>query len=323
MNAILLKSIIPLITAILSILVYSKWPIAASVGLYISLMSSLVITSQRNLTSTRAIFYGVTVVMGAVYYLASGHWVLSLIPVLVGFTFVPNEIRFWNFRPSFKSINIAVYTGAFCCLPLAYWLWTAQHETFWLIAPLLILSLVIALGTFLGQSFQTSNRKSKWNLQIGDSVPDFTCHKRIGEAPFKLSDQKGRYVLLNFIRGDWCPICQVHMQIYRKESVRLKNHNVKLVVVGRQSGSAAEKFAQQVGLDYDILEDTGLEVASLFGAIDQKTKYKGEAIPLPVSFLISPDGKLMYSSKPDNLLTFLDPDKVIEMVRELLPSDRQ
>jgi len=98
------------------------------------------------------------------------------------------------------------------------------------------------------------------------------------------------------------------MQIYRKESVRLKNHNVKLVVVSRQSGSAAEKFAQQVGLDY--------------GAIDQKTKYKGEAIPLPVSFLIGPDGKLMYSSKPDNLLTFLDPDKVIEMVRELLPSDK-
>jgi peroxiredoxin len=76
-------------------------------------------------------------------------------------------------------------------------------------------------------------------------------------------------------------------------------------------------FADDLGLDYLILEDPESSVAgSLFGATTSPSS-DGKEYPLPASFLIDPEGRLRYHSRSEDVTSFLDPGTVIGVLGEL------
>ncbi len=320
MILIILSSLIALVIAGAGLFLYDIHALTGIIVSYLGLAASIGFTVKRNLLTTRLFFYGVLALNGILFYKISGSPVPILLTLVIGGTLMPSETTFRRTGSGFRGVNMATYAGTVVSLIIAAYIWVELNNVFWTAFPYIVLTVVGSLMTYMGQTFVVSNRKSSWNVKVGEAVPEFTAPKRGGKGEFKLSDERGRYVLVNFIRGDWCPICQVHMQIYRKESDRLKENNVKLLVVCRESGLAAQKFGEQVGLEFDLLEDPDLKLEYLFGAVDQKTKKSCQAIPLPVSFLIGPEGKLEYSSNPDDLLGFLDPNDVLEKVRHTLPA---
>ena len=108
------------------------------------------------------------------------------------------------------------------------------------------------------------------------------------------------------VRGDWCPVCRVKMKIYQHDAPELKDQGVMLVAVSPSEGPEAEGLARALGIDYTLLVDPGNELAARFGAVQQKA-FGGKDAPMPVSFLIDPDGKLQHGSRPNDIATFLDP----------------
>ena len=154
-----------------------------------------------------------------------------------------------------------------------------------------------------------------WRVKIGEAVPDVHLFSRDNQTEFQLSRERGRFVLLCFLRGDWCPACHMMMRIYKKESANLAKHNVKMVAISPSAGSDAEEFAKVIGVDYLLLADPDCKAAQMFGAI-LPGAFKAADVPLPASFLIDPEGVLRFASVPQNVQAFLDPRMVVGILEQ-------
>jgi peroxiredoxin len=183
----------------------------------------------------------------------------------------------------------------------------------------LLLGITLLLATFVVVMMTSSQRtlaafgRPAWRISVGDPVPDFTLKDRRGTSTFTLSNERGHYVLLAFVRGDWCPVCHMKLRIYQKEAARLDAHNVKLVVVSTSAGDDSATFARDLGIDVPLLADPECEVADLFGAA-QPNVHAGKKSAVPSAFLIDPRGRLVHTSPPDDLGSFLDPRQVPDLL---------
>jgi peroxiredoxin len=100
-------------------------------------------------------------------------------------------------------------------------------------------------------------------IDVGTVAPDFTL-KTQDEKEWKLSDQKGKNVVLMWYPLDWSPTCE-------KENCKVSNEPVlaapNLVVVGisRDSTWSHKAWKQSRGIKHDLLADPMLDVTSKFG----------------------------------------------------------
>jgi len=116
----------------------------------------------------------------------------------------------------------------------------------------------------------------------GAVAPDFALPGLDGAA-FRLSDYRGKVVLLNFW-ATWCPPCRAEMpsmeklyQVYRDRGL------VILAVSGDRGGKAVvESFVQERGVTFPILLDPANEVFAQYGV-------RG----LPTSYLLDRQGRVV------------------------------
>ncbi|HEX8856217.1 MAG TPA: peroxiredoxin [Thermoleophilaceae bacterium] len=99
---------------------------------------------------------------------------------------------------------------------------------------------------------------------VGDPAPDFELEGTDGA--FRLSDQRGKRVVLLFYPGDETPVCTKQFCSYRDRAEELEN--LDAVVVGISSGSldSHNSFREHHGLTVPLLADTDREVANAYGA---------------------------------------------------------
>lgn len=129
---------------------------------------------------------------------------------------------------------------------------------------------------------------------IAGEAPDFvlplTANSR-GDPParpyYKLSDQRGKVVLLSFW-ASWCKPCQEEMPFLQNLWQTYKDSD--LVVVGiaidnKKTQKKAEQIAGQKGITYPIVYDVGQKVIGL---------YKAQGVP--ATFLIDKRGNIRYNS---------------------------
>jgi peroxiredoxin len=273
---------------------------------FIGMFLAFATTGMFNSLPSRLAYLVALVAHGAAIGIASGRPLLAPIPILaLCLPFGTEGLvrrRGYGFD-SFFLTGIAAACLAFALQwPVGRWGWA--------LAPTALLSLLLVIGALKGRKALAANQKAAWRIAIGQSVPDFEAPMRLGGAPFRLSAERGRHVLVCFLRGDWCPICQIQMRVYQRDAADLARHNVKLVAVSPSEGPEAEKLARALGVDYTLLVDPRNEIAAIFGAV-QPDANKGESAPLPVSFLIDPEGRLQVASKPDDLASFLAPQTIV------------
>lgn len=124
----------------------------------------------------------------------------------------------------------------------------------------------------------------------GDEVWDFECPDLEG-TPVKLSDFKGKVVVLNFF-GSWCKPCGKEMPSLEKAFQRNKEHG--LVVLGIAADPEGAKtvtpFLKKHQVSFPVLLDPKNEVFS---------RYFVRAIP--VTYLLDREGKIatMYRGEAD------------------------
>ena len=112
-------------------------------------------------------------------------------------------------------------------------------------------------------------------------APDIALPTVEGDT-FRLSDQRGEVVVLNFW-ATWCPPCREEIPLFVELQREFEDDGLQFVGVSmdQEGVDAVRPFAQKMGVNYPIVVDDG-SVAPRYGGIRA----------LPTTFLIGPDGAI-------------------------------
>ena len=169
----------------------------------------------------------------------------------------------------------------------------------------LIFLLIVGLGSAYGYRKYTQ-RGPSFNLnQTGKQAPNFSL-PNIKGGVVKLSDYKGKVVLLNFW-ASWCPPCRAEIPGFINIQKAYKDKAFSFIGVAVESKTDAANYAKEIGINYPVsfgLEKS-LEVAGKYGNPDGG---------LPYSVLIDSNQKIV-----SVFSGFLSEDKLTEMLEKHLP----
>jgi peroxiredoxin Q/BCP len=98
----------------------------------------------------------------------------------------------------------------------------------------------------------------------GDVAPDFELTGTQG--PFKLSEHRGKRVVLLFYPGDNTPVCTRQFCSYRDDSAEMEELDAVIVGISAQSEESHMAFAAKYGLNVPLLADEDGAVAKSYGA---------------------------------------------------------
>jgi peroxiredoxin Q/BCP len=130
------------------------------------------------------------------------------------------------------------------------------------------------------------------SLKVGDAAPDFAVNDQNSE-PVKLSDLKGKKVVLYFYPKDNTPGCTAEACNLRDNYEALQKKGYVVLGVSKDSEKSHQKFIEKYDLPFSLLADTELDIHEKYGTWVEKSmygkKYMGTARS---TFLIDEEGKI-------------------------------
>ncbi len=106
----------------------------------------------------------------------------------------------------------------------------------------------------------------------GAPAPDFALPGGDG-ATVRLADLRGRHVVLYFYPKDDTPGCTVEACGFREAWQELRDADVVVLGVSRDSVRSHQKFAAKHALPFTLLSDEGGAVAQQYGVWVEKSMY--------------------------------------------------
>ena len=103
----------------------------------------------------------------------------------------------------------------------------------------------------------------------GSDAPEFTLPDGEGK-PWRLSDYRGKVVVLLFYPGDETPICTRQMCSVRDRWEDYSSTGAEVVGISTDSVESHKKFAEHHELPLRLLSDAGGEVARSVFVIDRE-----------------------------------------------------
>ena len=117
-----------------------------------------------------------------------------------------------------------------------------------------------------------------------------------GNATFKLSDQRGKNVVVYFYPKDNTSGCTLEGQEFRDLYPDFVKANTIVVGVSRDSLKSHEGFKAEFGFPFDLLADTDEKVCEQFGVMKLKNMYGKQVRGVERStFVFDVKGKLIKS----------------------------
>ncbi len=130
------------------------------------------------------------------------------------------------------------------------------------------------------------------SLKVGDSAPDFSVNDQSGN-PVKLSDFKGKKVVLYFYPKDNTPGCTAEACNLRDNYEALQKAGYVVLGVSTDSEKSHQKFIDKFELPFPLLADTEKQIHDKYDTWVEKSmygrKYMGTA---RTTFLIDENGKI-------------------------------
>jgi len=104
------------------------------------------------------------------------------------------------------------------------------------------------------------------SLVVSEPAPDFALKDGNG-AEWRLSDHRGKVVVLLFYPGDETPVCTRQMCSVRDRWEDYRATGAEVVGISSDSVESHQKFAEHHDLPLRLLSDPDRSVAKLYGAI--------------------------------------------------------
>ena len=130
------------------------------------------------------------------------------------------------------------------------------------------------------------------HLQEGDAAPDFQGVDQIGNT-VKLSDFKGKKVVLYFYPKDNTPGCTAEACDFRDNHADLQSKGIQVIGVSADNEKSHKKFSDKFELPFPLIADTEKEIITAYGVWGQK-KFMGREYDgiHRETFVIDEEGKL-------------------------------
>jgi peroxiredoxin Q/BCP len=99
---------------------------------------------------------------------------------------------------------------------------------------------------------------------VGDKAPDFEL-RGTGEKTYRLSDYRGRNLILAFYPGDATTVCTKQFCSYRDHGDQLDALDAEVLGISPQSVDSHEHWVKEQELNVPLLADEDLAVAKRYG----------------------------------------------------------
>jgi peroxiredoxin Q/BCP len=130
-------------------------------------------------------------------------------------------------------------------------------------------------------------------VKIGKKVPDIKMVVSEGNE-IKLSELKGKNVVLYFYPKDNTPGCTQEGKDFRDHHLKFKRRNTVVLGVSRDSIASHEKFREKQNFPFELISDEDEKLCQLFDVIKMKNMYGKKVRGIERStFLIDKQGKLV------------------------------
>jgi thioredoxin-dependent peroxiredoxin len=130
-------------------------------------------------------------------------------------------------------------------------------------------------------------------VTLGDVVPEFEVNAT-GDKTVKLSDYRGKFVVLYFYPKDSTPGCTLEGQDFRDNISEFNDLKAVILGVSRDSLKSHENFKCKQEFPFDLLSDSDESLCQLFDVIKMKNMYGKQVRGIERStFLLDPNGVLV------------------------------
>ncbi len=91
-------------------------------------------------------------------------------------------------------------------------------------------------------------------IAVGQPAPDFTL-KDQDQKDVKLSDFRGKNVVLAFYPLDWSPVCSKEHACFANDLQNFNSVNAQVLGISVDSAWSHKAFAEKMGIKYPLLAD--------------------------------------------------------------------
>jgi len=134
-------------------------------------------------------------------------------------------------------------------------------------------------------------------LEVGSKAPDFTLTGS-DRKEHRLSDYKGKKVILYFYPKDNTPGCTIEAEGFRDSSSDLSALNAVVLGVSRDSLNSHDKFIDKFSLPFILLSDPDSVVCEEYDVLKEKTMFGKTSIGIQRStFVIDEEGIIIYMNR--------------------------
>jgi thioredoxin-dependent peroxiredoxin len=132
--------------------------------------------------------------------------------------------------------------------------------------------------------FSTTSRAE---IKEGQPAPDFEMFDQYNK-PHKLSDYRGKWVVLYFYPKDDTPGCTTQACGFRDDIFKIRALNTEVIGVSVDNTESHAKFAEKHGLPFPLLSDGDAQVAKSYDSAWTLGPIK---VAKRHTFIIDPEGK--------------------------------
>jgi len=126
-------------------------------------------------------------------------------------------------------------------------------------------------------------------LQVGQSAPDFSLKTTTG-TDFRLSEQRGRHLVLFFYPKDETPGCTAEACAFRDDYQDFQDLGADVIGISSDSEASHQKFTQKNRLPFPLLADVGGKVRKLY----EVPRALLGLLPGRVTFVVDKEGIIRY-----------------------------
>ncbi len=153
-------------------------------------------------------------------------------------------------------------------------------------------------------------------VRVGQKVPDFTTDAYMPDGKFKqikLSDYKGKWVVVFFYPLDFTFVCPTEIQGFNQQHNAIKKLGAEILAVSTDSVFCHKAWVEH-GLgkvQFPMLADTSHEISKIFNVL-----LENKGIALRGTFIIDPEG-VMKSSVLNELAVGRNVDETVRTLQAL------
>ena len=131
-------------------------------------------------------------------------------------------------------------------------------------------------------------------IQVGQQAPDFTLYSD-EKKEVKLSDYRGKNVVLNFFPAAFTGVCTVQLCDARDNMKKYESLNAQILGISVDSVFTLAKFKAENDYTFPLLSDFNKNVSKEYDAFIEKFVLGMNGVSARASFVIDTEGAVVYA----------------------------